>query len=83
MFVIILFIKQLYILPIPLIIEFIKRNKTQRGGIDAVAQAAAVSRAVREYVAQMGIRFPASDLGPDHTVGSVRLFDDGSLFDGP
>ena len=55
-------------------------DEAQRGRVDAVAQAAAVARAVGEHMAEMAVAVRRAHLGADHAVGGVaQLVDVGGL----
>jgi hypothetical protein len=46
-------------------------DEPERRGIDAVAQATAINRAVREEVAEVAVAVSRPNLGPDHPVRGV------------
>ena len=69
-----LFTKQLAELAIPFLLQILLGDKPESSGIDAITQAPLFLRTVVEYMAQMGIRFAASDLGADHKMAEVRFF---------
>ena len=58
-----------------------ERDEFQAGAVDAVAQAALVLRAVREDVAEVGVRDAASDFGAVHVVAGVVVFGDDRTVD--
>ena len=51
-------------------------DEAQRSGVDAIAQAAAIARAIVEDVAEMAVAVGRADLGADHAVRDVAQFVD-------
>ena len=58
---------------VALALEVVERDEAQRRGVDAVAQAARLGRAVGEHVAEVAVPVGRTDLGPDHAVAGVRV----------
>src|SRR5262252_4239812 len=52
-------------------LHVVAMDEPERRGIDAVAQAASISRAIREDVAEVAVAVGRPDLGPDHPMGGV------------
>ena len=61
--------------------EILGGNKTQGGGVYAVAHAAG-GRTIGKNVSKVGLATFGTDLGADHAVGVVGLFDDFCLIEG-
>src|SRR5215472_12804135 len=59
------------IFPVTLLHHFVARHEAQRSRIDAVTQAAAIARSVRENVAEMAIAMRRTHFRPDHAVVGV------------
>jgi hypothetical protein len=57
--------------------ELVNRDEPQRSRIDAVAQPTRFARAVRKDMAQVAIRRARANLGSEHAVADVAIFDDG------
>jgi hypothetical protein len=75
-------LEQLAIAAVRFLFELIDGNEPQLSGIDAVAQAARFTRPVREYVAQMAVTSPRTNLGSDHVMAGIALFKNVLLLDG-
>src|SRR5262249_22466082 len=60
------------IFAVALPLHLVAVDEPERRGIDAVAQATAISRAIREHVAEVAVAMGRSNLGPDHPMGGVR-----------
>jgi len=59
-------VEQRFVLAIPLLFQFVVRDKPKRGGIDAITQTAGLRWTVVENVAKMGISAAAAHFCPNH-----------------
>src|SRR4051812_35865983 len=59
------------IFAVALALHIVAMDEPERRGIDAVAQATAISGAVVEDVAEVAVAVGRSDLGPGHPMGGV------------
>src|SRR6202041_1470592 len=48
--------------------QFVERDKTQRRGIDAIAQTAIFPRTIRKHMAQMAVTVAGTNFGATHAV---------------
>src|SRR5262245_924350 len=71
----VLTLEQLTVDAIALALELIQGNETQRGGIDAVAQAARLAWAIGEDMAEVAVPMTGANLGPNHPEAAVRVLD--------
>src|SRR5271166_4533032 len=60
---------------VTLALQVIERDEAQRRGVDAVAHAARLARAVGEHVAKVAVPVRRPDLRPDHAVALVGVLD--------
>src|SRR5262245_13930568 len=68
-------LEQLEVGAVALALEFIKRNEAQGCGINAIAQAALLARAIGKDMAEMAVAMTGTNLGPNHAMGGVHLLD--------
>src|SRR5207253_2151440 len=62
-------------------LQFLDRNETERGRIDAVAHPAFITWTVIEEVAEMRFALAAADLRAFHSKRAVRFFGDVTFID--
>src|SRR5882724_622417 len=68
-----LLLKKRHVFAVPFFLQFLDRNKTHRGGVDAVTLTGR-GRAILKDMAEMGITFARTNLRPLHAVGRIPLF---------
>lgn len=66
---------------VPLLLHLFERNKAERGGVDAVAPVGFRKSLSVKDMSQMACADAASDLGPYHAVGTIRVLCDHIFID--
>src|SRR6266545_3176957 len=68
-----LLLKKRQVFAVPFFLQFLDRNKTHRGGVDAVTLTG-WGRAIVKDMAEMGITFARTNLRALHAVGGIPFF---------
>src|SRR6185312_847684 len=75
--------EQLAVFAVAFLLEIVEMDEAQRGRIDAIAQAAFGAWAIGKEMSEMAVAIAGANLGPDHAVAGVAVFDDILRLDRP